>query len=88
MKYGKQAEIKNNFRTLHGIRIFVNSSRSSDFVSFFSLSLFGETFNEQISANISQRLTRTRMRSKRQVINDSIQYSTFYVQISDRSRFE
>lgn len=88
MKYGKQAEIKNNFRALHGIRIFVNSWRSSDFVSFFFLFLFGETFNEQISANISQRLTRTRMRSKRQVINDSIQYSTFYVQISDRSRFE
>lgn len=88
MKYGKQAEIKNNFRTLHGIRIFVNSSQSSDFVSFFFLSLFGETFNEQISANISQRLTRTRMRSNGQVINDSIQYSTFYVEISDRSRFE
>lgn len=88
MKYVKQAEIKNNFRTLHGIRIFVNSSRSSDIVSFFFLFLFGETLNEQISANISQRLTRTRMRSKRQVINNSIQYSTFYVQISDRSRFE
>lgn len=88
MKYGKQAEIKNNFRTFHGIRVFANSWPSFDFVLFFFLSLFGKTFNEQISANISQRLTRARMRSKRQVINDSIQYSTFYVEISDRSRFE